>query len=136
MHPSFSIPSFHQIAQPFANGFNDDRATFHVKRTHATNVAGEVSLRNKICQGSLLDEGRTPIRNPACCQKRINQVIGNNHVAESKRRKEHLAKSAYIDDPGISIQALERWNWLTLVAVLTVKVILNNPTIILCGPVE
>src|SRR5215467_12067400 len=136
MHSSFSIPGFHQIAQSFANGLNHDRTTFHVKRAHAANVAGEVALSNKISQGSLLDEGRTPIRNPTCCQKGIDQVLGNNQVAESKRRKEHLAKSAYIDDSAISIQALERWNRLTLVAVLAVKVILDNPGIILCDPVE
>src|SRR5215467_6975130 len=136
MHSSLRIPGFHQIAQPFANGFSHDRATFHVKRAHATNVAGEVPLSNKISQSGLLNERRTPIRNPACCQKGIDEVLGNNQVAESKRRKEHLAKSAYIDDSAISIQALERRNRLTLVAVLAVKVILDNPGIILCGQVE
>src|SRR5215470_18548199 len=103
MHSSFSIPDFHQIAQPFANDCNHDRTTFHVKCAHATNVAGEVSFSNKISQGSLLNEGRTPIRNPTCRQKGIDQVLGNNQVAESKRRKEHLAKSAYIDDSAVSI---------------------------------
>src|SRR5215471_9387227 len=136
MHSSLSIPGFTRTAKPSRMGFSNNGATFHVKRAHATNVAGEVPLSNKISQSGLLNERRTPIRNPACCQKGIDEVLGNNQVAESKRRKEHLAKSAYIDDSAISIQALERWNRLTLVAVLAVKVILDDPGIILCGPVE
>src|SRR5215472_16888570 len=84
----------------------------------------------------MLDQRRAPIRNPTCRQKCIDQILGNNQVAKAKRRKEHLAKSAYIDDWAISIQALERWNRFTFVAVLAVKVILDDPGIILFSPFQ
>lgn len=106
---------------------HEQHLPFGVEGAHAADVAGEVALRHKVRGHDLIQPRRLPVGELAGRGEGVHEVRREDGVAEPKRREEHLAESADVDNPTLRVQPLQGFEGPAGVAVLRVVVVLQDP---------
>ena len=81
-------------------------------------------------------------RGAAACEglsdllKPLDLRLGHDQIGKPNARKKHLAERARIEHAPIAIQALQRRQRATDIAVLAVIVVLNDPCAVARSPVQ
>ena len=89
-------------------------------------MALEKALGYEVGQNSLLETWRMTVHKPFGLSEYLSERPRNNQVAETKRREEHLGKSADVEHPFRSAEPLERRNRAAAESELTVVIVLHD----------
>jgi hypothetical protein len=111
-------------------------AAFGIEKTHATNVAGEVAFAEKVGEDRLIEMRRADVHGVTHGKKGIDEVGGNDEIADAESGEEHFAESTNVDDARRVIETLERGDGLSFVAKLGIVVIFDDPGTNLMSPVQ
>src|SRR5262245_29318801 len=96
---------------------------------HPSDVSGKVPAGEEIAHDCLIQNRRVTIGHEARGGKRVDQLQRNDEISETKCRQQHLAEAPGKDDASTSIDSLKRRCWPSLVSVLTVVVVFEDPCI-------
>ena len=103
---------------------------------HMIQVAGEVSLIQKIRQGYLLQNGSMDIDKASRRQQRFDELGRCNHISQAQSRKKNFAKGADIEHPSSRIKSLEGFQGTPTQAIFAIVIVLQNPGPHLSGPIQ
>jgi len=118
------------------NGPHQGEPAFVVDGAGALNMSLEVPLLNEIAQNALFEHGQITFDAGFCQLHNSHQRRWQNEKGEANNRVKHFPKRGHVDDRAMLIQRLQRWNWATAVAVLTVIVIFYDEGTHVSGIIE
>ncbi|WP_238391492.1 MULTISPECIES: hypothetical protein [unclassified Mycolicibacterium] len=101
----------------------------------STQVAGEMAVGEEVGQYSLIEDGSMSITQCSRGREHVDQRIGDHDITDLKRREENIVESAQMDDS----VGRERCEWglsATGVPVLAIRMILDDPRLVLDGPLN
>src|SRR5262249_2739387 len=136
MCPSINVGQLDDSRQPAAHGFPQCHQPARVEFASAANVTPKMTCGEKVAHGRLLKHGSMSIRQEASGRELVDQLRRNDQVTEAEARQEDVAETPGVNDRTALIEALERRNRATGVAILAVVVVLENPCSCAIGPFE
>ena len=87
MHAGFTSIYLHCRTEFLRDAIYQQAPSFSIKQTHPSNMALEMSLANEFCHNILMEGRWSQIHSMSSLQEVLNQIFGNNEVAETQRRK-------------------------------------------------
>src|SRR5512138_2492921 len=106
MHAGFAAMNPQLLAEDLADVLLEDGAALAVHGAHASDVSREMSRVDELRQNGLVEIGRRDVDALSDGDEAIHQVWRHNHVSESKRREQHFATSADVDNPFVAVESL------------------------------
>ena len=102
---------------------------------HAAEVPVELAAVEKVGERELLETGGALVGEHLRLGDRVDEHVGEDEPAETKGRGEGLAQRAGVDD-SIGVEALERADRVSVVAVFGVVVVFDRVGVVGVQPVE
>src|ERR1700722_19888801 len=106
MHARFCTYHLEHISHVDADRLRQRSSTLHVKHSHATYVAGEVTLADKLGHDYLVESRRKNIGGISSAAECGYEVFGNNDITQAQGGEHNFAKSPDIHNSRVRVQAL------------------------------
>ncbi len=136
MHPAVVLLGEEPLPVDLMQGGDHPVAPLLVQGAHLFQMAEEVAVVDEGGEDLLRQHRLAAGEQIGGIVKGRHRAGGHHHVAETQRRHHGFAEGAHVDHPILKIEAFQRRQHLAGVVKFAVVIILDDPGVILPGPVK